>query len=114
MILKLTIYKDDLLQEVERTVEADRLKIPYRVATEVGKSLENIDTEDNKKILNLISVNMESVDKILKSTFGLNDSELECIDAAEMAAVVKEIYQWAIGKMKGIKGGEEKNSMPAM
>ena len=114
MILKITVYTDDSLQEVKREVEADRLKIPYRVAMEVGKSLESIDVKDERKLLNFVTDNLESVDKIVKATFGLSDSELECLDAGEMAAVVKEIYQWAIEKMRSIKGGGEKNVAAAV
>ena len=111
MNLKINVYTDDTLQEVKREAEADRLKIPYRVAINVAKSLETVELENKGDILKTVTQNMESVDKIMKATFRLTDEELECVDAGEMAAVVKEIYKWAVDKMKGIKGGSEKNLM---
>ena len=109
MKLQITVYTDESLKDIKREVEADRLKIPYRVAMEAAKSLEDLNIEDRNDILAIVTGNLESVDKIMKATFGITDTELECIDASEMAAVVKEIYSWAVDKMKMIGGNSGKN-----
>ena len=110
MQLKLNVYKDDTLTELDREVTADKLKIPYRVAMYVIQSLDDIDLDNETDVLKLLTSNVDKVDKIIKATFGLNDDELECIDAAELVATAKELYQWAIGKVNGIKGGNSKNA----
>jgi len=109
MKLVLNIYTDDSLTELKRTVEADRLKIPYRVAITVAQSLESLDLDNEKDVLNLIGANIDKVDKVIKATFGVTDTELECIDISELGAVAKEIYTWAIEKFNSLKGGQEKN-----
>lgn len=109
MNLVLHIYTDDSLTELKRTVEADRLKIPYRVAVLVAQSLENLDLNSEKDVLNLVGSNIDKVDKIIKATFSVTDSELECIDLSELGAVAKEIYKWALERFTSLKGGNEKN-----
>lgn len=110
MNLVLNIYTDDTLTEIKRTVEADKLKIPYRVALTVAQSLDHLDLNDESEILNLIGANADKVDKIIKATFGVTDTELECVDFAELGAVVTEVYKWALEKIKSLnKGGQEKN-----
>lgn len=109
MNLVLNIYKDDTLTELKRVAEADRLKIPYRVAITVAQSLDEIDVKNESDILRFISGNLDKVDKIIKATFGVTDTELECIDISELGAVALELYKWGVEKISSLKGGQEKN-----
>lgn len=109
MNLVLNIYTDDTLTELKRTAEADRLKIPYRVALTVVKSLDGLEIDSERDVLELISKNADLVDKIVKATFGISDSELECTDVMEMGQVAIEVYKWGLGKINSLKGGQEKN-----
>lgn len=109
MKLVLNVYTDDCLTEIERIVEADRLKIPYRVALYVAQSLDESVLNNTDKIFNYITSNLDKVDKIIKATFGLTDTEMECIDLMELGSVGVEIYKWAIDKINSLKGENEKN-----
>ena len=110
MNLVLNIYKDDTLTELKRVAEADRLKIPYRVAITVAQSLDEIDIKKESDILRFVSGNLDKVDKIIKATFGVTDTELECIDISELSAVAMELYKWGVEKISSLKGGNEKNA----
>lgn len=110
MNLVLKIYTDETLTEVKRTAEADRLKIPYRVAIYIGQSLDKLDLKNESDLLNFVGGNIENLDKIIKATFGVSETELDCIDAGELGAVAKEIYKWGIEKLNSLKGGNEKNA----
>lgn len=109
MKLLLNVYTDDTLIELKRTVEADRLKIPYRVAITVAESLDGVNLDNVDDVIKLISGNAGYVDKIIKATFKVTDLELECVDVAELGAVAMEIYKWTIDKFKSLNGGQEKN-----
>lgn len=111
MNLVLNIYTDDTLTEIKRTVEADRLKIPYRVALTVAQSLDDLDLDNvnDKQVLNLITGNLDKIDKIIKATFGVSDTELECVDVSELTNVAMELYNWGLEKISSLKGGNEKN-----
>ena len=109
MKLKLTVYTDDSLTEDKKTVEADRLKIPYRVALYVAQSLDEAALKDKDKVFNYITSNLDKLDKIIKATFGLSEAEMECIDLMELGSVGTEIYKWAIDKIGSLKGENEKN-----
>lgn len=111
MNLVLNIFTDDTLVEVKRVVEADRLKIPYRVAINVAQALDdlNINELEDNSVLKLITGNLDKVDKIIKATFGVTDSELEFIDVTELGAVAMELYKWGIEKINSLKGNTEKN-----
>lgn len=111
MDLVLNIYTDETLSEIKRTVQADKLKIPYRVAMYIVQSIDTIDINNENDLLKLITGNTDKVDKIIKATFGVSDSELECIDVAELGAVAKEVYTWGLEKINSLdKGGQEKNA----
>lgn len=107
MKLQLTVYTDDSLTDVNRVVEADKLKIPYKVAMYVIQSLDNVNLNDTDDTIKFVAKNIDQVDKIIKSTFGLTDSELECIDTGDLVDTAKEIYRWAIGKVNSIGGGQK-------
>lgn len=105
MRLKLTVYTDDSLREVKREVEADRLKIPYRVTKYLAETLENVNLKDQNEIFNYIMDNLDKLDKIIKATFGLTETEMECIDTMELGAVGVELYKWGMNKIKELKQG---------
>ena len=105
----LTIYSDDSLTEAKRVVEADELKIPYRVATYVIKSLDNLNLDDDSDLLSFVTKNVDCVDKIIKATFGISEAELECIDTAELISVAKELFAWTVSKIQSLHGADEKN-----
>lgn len=110
MKLKLNIYTDESLTEVKRVAEADRVKIPYRVAIYIGQSLDKLDLKNDNDLLNMVGGNMENLDKIMKATFRVSETELDCVDAGELVEVAKEIYAWGIEKFNSLKGGQEKNA----
>ena len=109
MNLILNIYTDETLTKVKRTVEADKLKIPYRVAMTVAQSLESLELDDieDTDIIKIVTANLDKVDKVVKATFGLTDSELDCVDVTDLGAVALEIYHWALDKIASIKGDEK-------
>lgn len=110
MNLVLNIYTDETLTEIKRTAEADRLKIPYRVAMYIAQSLDKLDVKNDNDILNFIGENIDKLDKIIKATFGVSELELDCVDAGELGAVGVELYKWGIDKINSLKGGQEKNA----
>lgn len=103
MLLKLNIYTDESMTELKRTAEADKLKIPYRVAMYIIQSLDTINLDNEDDIIKFITGNVDKMDKILKATFGVSDSELECVDAGELLETLKELYVWAISKVNTLK-----------
>ena len=110
MKLVLNIYTDDSLTEIKRVAEADRLKIPYRVAMYVGQSLETLNLKSEDDIFNYVIKSLDKLDKIIKATFGVSETELECVDTMELGEVAVEVYKWAIEKINSLKGGNEKNA----
>ena len=109
MNLVLNIYTDDTLTTIKRQAEADRLKIPYRVAMYIGQSLDTVSLKSEDDILKFITGNLDKVDKIIKATFGVTDTELECVDVSELGAVASEVYKWGIEKLNSLKGNNSKN-----
>ena len=112
MNLKLNIYTDESLTEIKRVVEADELKIPYRVSMNIINSLEGVSVTDNDALISFIGKSIDKLDKIIKATFGVTESELDCINATELVTVGVELYNWALGKMNKFNGGNSsKNSL---
>lgn len=109
MKLVLNIYTDDTLTEIKRTVEADKLKVPYRVAMYIGQSLDNIKLNNEDDLFKFVIGSLDKLDKIIKATFGLTETELECIDVAELGAVAVELYKYGIEKINSLKGNNSKN-----
>lgn len=109
MNLVLNIYTDDTLTEIKRTVEADKLKVPYRVAMYIGQSLDNIKLNNEDDLFKFVIGSLDKLDKIIKATFGLTETELECIDVAELGAVAVELYKYGIEKINSLKGSNQKN-----
>ena len=109
MRLVLNIYTDDTLTDVKRVAEADRLKIPYRVTTYIGQTLETLNMDDDNDLVNFVAQNLDKLDKVIKATFGVSELEMECIDAMELGAVAVELYKWGVDKIKTLKGNHSKN-----
>lgn len=109
MHLTLTIYTDDTLTEVKRIAEADSLKIPYRVAIYVAQSLDKVNLKNQDDVFNFVIGSLDKLDKIIKATFGVSETELDCIDTAELGQVGAEIYKWGLEKFNSLKS-EEKSS----
>lgn len=111
MILKLNIYTDDTLTEIKKVVEADRLKIPYRVAMTVAQSLDELELNEvrDTEVIKFLTGNIDKIDKIIKATFGVSDSELECVDVTELTAVASELFKWGVEKINSLKGDNSKN-----
>lgn len=107
MELKLNIYKDESLTEVDRVVTADKLKIPYKVSTYIIQSLDDVNLSDNNDLLQFIVKSVDKMDRIIKATFNITDSELELIETTELIDTLKELYRWGIEKINGLKGGEK-------
>lgn len=109
MNLVLNIYTDDTLTEIKRVAEADRLKIPYRVAMYIGQSLDTLDLKNEDDIFKFLTGSMDKLDKVIKATFGVTDTELDCVDVAELGDVGVELYKWGIEKLQSLKGNNSKN-----
>ena len=109
MNLVLNIYTDDTLTEIKRVAEADRLKIPYRVAMYIGDSLDTLDLKNEADIVKFVTGSLDKLDKVIKATFGVTDTELDCVDVAELGAVGVELYKWGIEKLQSLKGNNSKN-----
>lgn len=109
MNLVLNIYTDDSLTDIKRTVEADKLKIPYRVSVFLIQSLDNTEINSDEDLVKFVSRNIDKMDKILKATFGITDTELDCIDSGELIEVLKELFRWGIEKINSIKKSNSKN-----
>ena len=108
MKLVLNIYTNDELTEIKRTVEADRLKIPYRVTMYLINSLEGINVKDQNALLDFVGKSIDKLDKVIKATFKISEAELECVDAMELVPLAMELYNFAIEKLNGIQGNDEK------
>jgi len=111
MRLELTIYKDETLTEIREKVEADGVKIPYRVAMQIISSLDGMNIENDNDILKFVTGSTGNLDKIIKATFGLKESDLDCIDSLELIGVATELYKWAVGKFATLRGKEQKNAL---
>lgn len=110
MNLVLNIYTDDSLTDIKRVVEADRLKIPYRVSVFLIQSLDSVELNSDEDLIKFISNNVDKMDKIIKATFCITDTELECVDSGELIQVLKELYSWGMGKINSInRGSSSKN-----
>lgn len=110
MKLVLNIYTDDTLREIKRVAEADQLRIPYRVAMYIGQSLDTLNLKNENDIFKFVTGSLDKLDKIIKATFGLSETELECVDVAELGAVGVELYKWGIDKLNSLKGDNSKNA----
>lgn len=113
MRLALKVYTDETLKDVKRVAEADRLRVPYRVAMYIGESLDKFDLKDTDAIFKFVTNSLDKLDKIIKATFGLSESELDCVDVAELGEVAVELYKWGIEKLNSLKSGNEKNAVTA-
>ena len=112
MDLKLNVYTDESMTEIKRVCEADKLKIPYRVSMYLISTLDELNLDNDDDLIKFISTNTDKLDKIVKATFGVSETELECVDGGELITVIKELYQWGIAKIDSLKKDkDEKNVM---
>lgn len=111
MELKLNVYTDESMTEIKRVCEADKLKIPYRVSMYLIQSLDTVSLDNQDDIIKFITGNVDKMDKIVKATFGVMESELDCIDAAELIETLKELYGWAIEKINTLKSGDNSKNV---
>lgn len=110
MKLRLNVYRDEDFTEIKRTCEADRLRVPYRVAMYVAQMLDGADDlTDERQILKMITGSGEYLTKIVKATFGVSETELECVDIGEMYDVGMELYRYALEKFQSLKGDPDPN-----
>lgn len=110
MQLRLNVYKDESFTEVKRTCEVDRLRVPYRVAMHVAKMLDKAeDLTDEKQVIKMIAGSGDHLTKIVRATFGVSETELECVDIGEMYDVGLELYRYVIDKFQSLKGSQDPN-----
>lgn len=109
--LQLTVYTDDDLSEVKEVVEADELKIPYRVAGYLLQSMENLSFDDKEGMFNFVAGNTEILDKVIKATFRVTDNELACINATELISVGREIAKWVMDRVSSFKQGNNSKNV---
>ena len=112
MTLKLNIYTDETLAHIDRVAQADELKIPYRAAMQIIQSLDGLNIDNSEKIIQILTKNITQVDKIIKATFKISDSELDLINSGELINVCKQLYSWAIGKVNNLKGENNPKNYP--
>ena len=107
-MLKLNIYKDEFLSEVQETRTAEGMKIPYRTADNVLDMLQGIDFQnvDEYKVINLVLQNKQHVTTVVRATFGLSEDELGRVNIVELYDLAKEIVQYVLGQMATLGDGE--------
>lgn len=114
MELTLHVYKDESFAEVERTCQADRVRIPYRVGIYVAQTLDQVeDITDEKQILKVIAGSTDQISKIVKATFRVSEAELERVDIGEMYDVAMELYRYAMEKFSSLRGPDGPNAETA-
>jgi len=111
MHLVLKIYTDKNLKDIKRVVEVDRLKIPYRVGIYLLELLENENINNDVDLIKLMVTAPDKLDRIVKCTFELTDSELECVKLLELGTELIKIYKWIIETVKVLKGINSKKSV---
>ena len=94
MKLKLNVYTDETLTEIERTIESDRLKIPYGVVLYVAESVDRYDLKATDDLFYFAINSLNEITKIVKATFGITDNALDYIDVMELTEVGVEIYKF--------------------
>ena len=111
MELRLNIYKDESFTEIKRTCSVDRLRVPYRVAMYVAQMLDKVeDLTDEKQVMKLIASSGDYLTKVVKATFGVSETELECVDIGEMYDVGMELYRYAVERFKSLTGSQDPNT----
>lgn len=114
MRLALKVYTDETLTEVKRVAEADKVKIPYRVAMYIISSLESVDIKNNEDLIKFVGCSADKLDKVVKATFRVSEQELDCVDAADLIPVGVDLYKWALEKISELKGNNSKNAVEAV
>ncbi len=109
--LSLTIYANEEFTEVKRIVETDELKIPYKVTKYIAEVLQNVNTADTDALYNIVINSMDKVEKIIKATFGVSNTELEYIDTMEIVDMAMKLIKWAKSKFTMLNGASSKNAV---
>lgn len=112
--MKLNIYTDDTFREVREVKEAERMKIPFRVARHVARLLPTLSSYDKKEIPFIICENEDQVAAIIQATFGLSEEDLDHVETLELGDLAKEIIQYVIEKMNelGVRLGDSEDPNP--
>lgn len=99
--MKLTIYTDESMTEVREVREVPRMKIPYRTATAVMNMLGDLDLENMNEmaILGMVLKNEYHLTRVVRATFGLDESDLDFVDVVEMGDLAKDIVAYVVQKM---------------
>lgn len=97
--MKLTIYKDPSFREVREVREVPRLRVPYRVGQHVVNMIQNLDLNDDQQILRTALGSEEQITAVVCATFGLDDEDLDCVDAVELGEIAQEIISFVVNKM---------------
>ena len=107
-MLRLTIYKDEYMTEVQEIRQVEAMKIPYRTADAVLDLLADIDFSnvDEYKVINLVLKNKKHITTVVRATFGLSEDELGRINIMDLYGLAKEIVQYVLGQMATLGGGE--------
>ena len=118
MSLKLTVYKNENMTEVERVIKVDEPKISYGVVMSVMKLLEVMNPEEavgvnTENVFEMFATSAGAIDKIIKATFDVSDEELEKADVLEVLDAGVEIVRWAVKKVKEIGKGKLGNALAA-
>lgn len=101
-VLKLNIFTDETFTEIGRTIEVDKIKIPYRTAMYLVQSLDKLQSGTEHEIMEFCTNNTDKIDKIIKATFGVSEHELDLVDGMELIQVIKELYSWIKDKIQGL------------
>jgi hypothetical protein len=114
--MKLTIYTDESMAQVQEVREVPRMKIPYRTATAVLNMLGDLDMENMNEmaILGMVLKNEQHLTAVVRATFGLAEEDLERIDVVELGDLAREIVAYVVQKMAdlGIDLGGESSPNP--
>ncbi len=102
-MLQIKIFETDELKKVKRTETAEKVKIPYRVALRLIKSLDGTSIEEEENLIRFVTGNIEKVDKVIKATFDITENEMECIDMMDLIEVGKELFAWVMDEVKKLK-----------
>lgn len=104
--MKLTIYTDDTYTNVREVRERDKMKIPYRVAQHVIKSLDGLDLNDDKAVLAKLLESEEQITAVVRATFGLTDADLDYVDLLELSELAGQIVDFVLSKINDLGAGD--------
>lgn len=110
--MKLSIYKDEFLNEVQEERTVEDLKIPYRTADAVLDVLSDLDFENlnEYKIISLVLKNKHHITTVVRATFNLTEEELQRVNIVEMYDLAKRIIRHVMQQVALLSdGGDDPN-----